>query len=431
MSLASTRLSLTLADLPRMMPVRQAFPRSAPLQLEMTVRGEMARLAPRIKPLAKIAVGVGSRGISNLLPIVQAVLGELKRFGAEPFVIPAMGSHGGATPEGQREVLGTFGITESNLGVPIYDSLDVRHLGETSEGIPVYCSTEAMKADGILLINRIKPHTDFFGKIGSGLLKMAVIGLGKRMGASTMHLAATEFGYETAIRSMAGALIERTALIGGIAILENQYHETARLVAVDRDAMAGQEEVLLEESRSMLPLIPFPMVDLLIVDYIGKNISGTGMDPNVTQRSVHGYDSFPQRGARPNPFIRRIFVRDLTVETHGNAIGIGMADATTRRLVDALDLEKTSINSLTALTPQAAKIPIAFESDFAAIERMLISLPLRQYREAKIVRIRDTLSVADMEISESLTEEMRSYSHVISLGEAQPMRFDSALNLLN
>lgn len=416
-------------NLPRILRIRQNFAPAPPLDIRATIEAEFEKLRGRIRPGARIAVGVGSRGITNLREIVAAVLDQLRAAGAQPFIIPAMGSHGGATPEGQREVLASYGITETAMGVPIRDSLETRQVGTTSDGVGVVCSTEALAADGIVLINRIKPHTDFFGTLGSGLLKMCVIGLGKRAGATAMHLAATQYGYERVIRAMADVLIENAPVLGGVAILENQFHDTARLLAIPRVEMATAEDALLVEARALMPLLPFDELDLLIVDRIGKNISGAGMDPNVINRSIHGYDSLPLRGDRPAPFIRRIFVRGLTPETHGNAIGIGMADATTTRLVREMDMRVTSINSLTALTPQSAKLPIAFDSDRDAIERMLASLPLADSRAARVVRISDTLSLADLEVSEPLWNEVCARSSLTAISSPQEWNFDATGNL--
>ncbi len=419
----------TPSPFPRLLRVRQEFPRPAALDVEAAVAAEFGKLRSRIKPGARIAVGVGSRGITGLKRIVGAVLARLKAAGAEPFIFPAMGSHGGATPEGQRELLASYDVTEESMGVPIRASLEVRQVGTTGDGKPVFCSIEALSADGIVLVNRVKPHTDFSGNLGSGLLKMAVVGLGKRAGAAAMHLAASELGHEHAIRTMAGVLLQETPLLGGFAILENQFHETARIVALPREEMAAGEDALLVEARALMPLLPFDSIDLLIVDRIGKNISGTGMDPNVIARSIDGYTSSLQRAGRPAPFIRRIFVRDLTPETHGNALGIGLADLTTTRLVRATDARITGINALTALTPQSAKLPIAFDSDREAIERALVSLPLPDPRAAKIVRIADTLSVAMLEISEPLWAELKDRPGITLLGEARDMQFDADGNL--
>ncbi len=389
----------------------------------------MAKLRTRIQPGARIAVGVGSRGITHLAGIVAAVLAQLRAAGAQPFIIPAMGSHGGATPEGQREVLASYGVTESAMSAPILASMEVRQIGATSDGVPVFCSTEALAAEGIVLINRIKPHTDFFGALGSGLLKMSVIGLGKRTGATAMHQAAMHLGYERVIRSMAGVMLRHAPVLGGVAILENQFHDTARLLVVPREEIESAEDALLAEARALMPLLPFEEIDLLIVDRIGKNISGAGMDPNVIGRSIHGYSSMLARDERPAPFIRRIFVRDLTPETHGNAIGIGMADVTTARLVRAMDSRATFINSLTAMTPQSAKVPIHFETDREAIDVALTSLALPDRDTARIVRIADTLSLAELEVSETLALEAQHRSDLTALGELHDISFDPDGNL--
>ncbi len=416
-------------DLPRFVRVRQDFAATSSVNIKATVDVELQKLRSRISPDARIAIGVGSRGITHLFDIVSATVAKLFAMGARPFVIPAMGSHGGATPEGQLEILESYGITESSLGVPIHASLDVRELGRTADDVPAFCSTDALAADGILLVNRIKPHTDFFGTLGSGLLKMCVIGLGKRTGATTMHLAAAQFGYERVIRSMATVILRHAPILGGLAIVENQFHQTSQIVFVPQDAMETAENELLVKARELMPLLPFDEIDLLIVDRIGKNISGAGMDPNVINRSIHGYNSLPMRGDHTAPFIRRIFVRGLTPETHGNAIGIGMADATTTRLVREMDLNKTNINSLTALTPQSAKIPIAFDTDREAIQRMLMSLPLPNSLDARIVRIADTLSVVEMEVSEPLWNEGPRGTRLNAVSDLRNLSFDGEENL--
>lgn len=413
-----------------MLRVRQNFPRPAPLDLRASIASEFARLRPLLRPGARIAVGVGSRGITNLSAIVGAVVEQLRTAGAEPFVIPAMGSHGGATPEGQRAVLATYGITEQSMGVPIRPSLDVRQVGLTPQGAPAFCSVEALNADGIIVVNRIKPHTDFYGTLGSGLLKMLVIGVGKHAGALAMHRAASRIGHERAIRDIAHKLIAQAPVLGGIAILENQFHETARIVAVPRAEMEKAEEALLEEARALMPLLPFDEIDLLIVDWLGKNVSGSGMDPNVTNRWVQGYIGGLMRENRPAPFVRRIFVRNVTPESHGNAIGIGLADVTTTRLVEAMDTRVTNINALTSLTPQTAKIPIAFDTDREAIERTLGTLALEDpARQALIVRIESTLSVVEMEISEALWRIAKSRPGLSALSESREMEFGADGNL--
>jgi len=419
----------TMNEFPRILRVRQNFPAPPPLDILATLAAEFARLLPRVQPGACIAVGVGSRGITNLAAIVAGVLDLLRAAGARPFILPAMGSHGGATPEGQREILASYGITEEAMRAPILASMEVRQIGESADGAPVFCSAEALSADGIVLINRVKPHTDFAGALGSGLLKMSVIGLGKRTGATAMHIAASRIGHERAIRGMAAVLLRAAPVLGGVAILENQFHDTARLAVLPREEMETGEEALLAEARSIMPLLPFDEIDLLIVDRLGKNISGAGMDPNVIGRDVQGYSGSLMREGRPAPFIRRIFARDLTPETHGNAIGIGLADVTTTRLVRAIDHRATAINALTALTPQSAKIPIHFDTDREAIALTLASLALPDPRAARIVRIADTLTLSEMEISEPLWAAASSSTALTTLSEPHEIEFDVDNNL--
>ena len=418
-----------MSPFPRLVRLRQNFQPTAPVDISGTVAREFVKLRPALKPGTRIAVGVGSRGITNLRAIVAAVIAELRAAGAQPFIIPAMGSHGGATPEGQRDLLGTYDITEATMGVPIRASLEVREIGRTPEDAAVFCSVEALAADGVIVVNRIKPHTDFRGTLGSGLLKMCVIGLGKRTGAAAMHRAASHLGHERAIRGMAGVLLRTAPILGGLAILENQFHETARLVAIPHAEMETAEDALLIEARDLMPLLPFDEIDLLIVDRLGKNISGSGMDPNVTNRWVSGYLTTLVRTDPTPPFVRRIFVRGLTPESHGNGIGIGLADVTTTRLVRELDLRVTGINALTSLTPNTAKIPIAFDTDREAIALTLESLALDDITTARIVRIADTLSVVEMDVSETLWATARGNPLLTALGEPREFSFDAEGNL--
>lgn len=418
-----------MPPLPRMIRIRQNFPRLPGPDVRAVLTRGFEGLTPPVRAGSRIAVAVGSRGIANLDTIVRTTVAWLKAAGAEPFIIPAMGSHGGATPEGQRDVLATYGITEAAMHVPVRASLEVRQIGTSEHGVPVFCSVEAMQADGVVVINRVKPHTDFYGEMGSGLLKMCVVGLGKRVGAATMHAAASAIGYEPAIRGIA-RVIERNAPIWcGVAILENQFHETARLEVVPRGQFEPAENRLFLEARRLLPLLPFEEIDLLVVDRLGKNISGAGMDPNVTGRSVHGYSSELKRGARPAPFIRRIFVRDLTPESEGNAIGLGMADVTTTRLVRAMDQRKTAINALTSLTPQSAKIPVHFETDREAFELALESLALADATRARVVRIANTMELETLEVSAALFAEVEARPELTPVGELRDVEFDAAGNL--
>jgi hypothetical protein len=418
---------MSSAHFPKVARVRQDFPASAKLDIRASLEKEFAPILPRLKKGGTVAVGAGSRGISNIAEIVRGMVEILRGAGANPFIFPAMGSHGGATPEGQTEVLASYGITESSMGAPIRASMEVLEIGIADCGARVFGSVPALEADHIILVNRIKPHTDFFGSLGSGLVKMSVIGLGKKVGAESMHGAASRLGHERVIRDMARVALTKAPVLCGVAILEDQRHQTAAIEVIPAKEIEAREGPLLERARELMPRLPFEEIDLLIVDRIGKNISGAGLDPNIIGRGVNGYLSSLAREGRSAPFIRRIFVRDLTPETHGNGIGIGMADITTARLVKAIDLRITYTNALTALTPQGAKIPIYFETDRECIERALASLAIEDTSAARVVRISDTLNLQTMEISESLGGEIRDGLIVESAFEG--MRFDATGNL--
>jgi hypothetical protein len=404
---------------------------SPPIDIPSVVRNEFKAqdVLSRLQPGAQIAVGVGSRGISNIKNIVGEVLAALKTAAAKPFIIPAMGSHGGATPEGQIGVLESYGITEQSMGVPIRASMEVERIGTSADGVEVFCSVEALRSDGIVIVNRVKPHTDFTGTHGSGVMKMIVIGLGKRAGAATCHGAAARLGFERVIRAIARVTLSRAPILCGVAIVENQFHETARIAVLKPAEIEEREKELLEEARRLFPRLPFDDIDVLIVDRLGKNISGSGMDPNVTGRWVHGYSTSLADDNRQSPRIRRIFVRDLTPETHGNAIGIGFADITTTRLVNAMDKQVTYVNAMTSLTPHGAKIPIHFDTDREAITQALASLAIPDVRQAKVVRIADTLALVNLEVSEAFNNAVRQRNDLEALGGLGEMKFDSTDNL--
>lgn len=418
-----------MTSFPKMVRVQQEYPAPTRLDIPKVLQQEFEPVRSRIKPGARIAIGVGSRGIANLAEIIKAIVEIVKAAGGKPFIVPAMGSHGGATAEGQVEVLGTYHVTEAAMGVPIRASMEVKQLGQSEHGVPVYCSVEALNSDGIIIVNRIKPHTDFSGGLGSGIMKMAVIGLGKQKGANTMHMAATRIGYEQAIRGIARKIISDAPVLCGVGILENQFHDTGKIAVLPREKIEAMENVLIEESRQMMPLLPFDEIDLLIIDQMGKNISGCGMDPNVIGRSVYGYVSSIAVQGTFRPYIRRIFVRDLTEETHGNAIGLGLADLTTSRIVKAMNHQFTYVNALTAVQPQVAKIPIFFDTDREAIAQGIASLAITDGRPPMIVRILDTLSVANFEASEAMLPIIKAKPHLRIRSEPAEMRFSSEGNL--
>ncbi len=410
--------------LPQMFTVRQRFARQAGLDLEKSIHHEIEKLAPKLQPDMRIAVGVGSRGITHLKQIVKSTLDALRSAGTDPFIIPAMGSHGGATAEAQAELLSEYGITEDTMGVPVQSTMSVQAIGRTADGDEVVWADPALKADGVLVINRIKPHTDFSGKIGSGLIKMSVVGLGKQVGASAFHRAASRKGYENTLRERFRFIAENTPLLGGLGLIENEHHETAHIEWVPKESFEACEEALFQQASDLMPKIPVDHVDLLIVDQIGKNISGAGMDPNVIGRSIHGYLTSPH--TNPNGLtVRRIFVRDLTPETHGNAIGIGLADMTTRRLVESMDASVTFVNALTALSTNGAKVPIYFDTDREAIYRVLDTLALDRLESARIVRIKDTLNLEVFQASTAFHSEIESSASLEIEGSDEPMAFDS------
>lgn len=416
-------------SLPKMMTVRQRFPQSPPIDISEAVGRELQTLRPRLKSGARVAVAVGSRGIANLQSIVSHTISSLREAGVEPFVLPAMGSHGGATPEGQIELLGEYGITEDHLGVPILASMETRVVGSWAKGADVHFSAPGLEADGILVVNRVKPHTDFHGKLGSGILKMMVVGLGKRNGASAFHRAANRLGFEHVLRNSAKLILEKAPILGGLALVENQFHETARIQAILPERLEAEEERLFQESAKRMARLPWQDVDLLIVDRMGKNLSGSGMDPNVIGRSVHGYSSLLKDRLKDVPAIRRLFVRSLTPESHGNGTGLGMADFATTRLVESMDRRVTTINVLTAMTVQGGKVPIHFDTDREVIEHALETLALVEGERPRIMRILDTLNLEVLQVSEAYADELRGRDDLECLADWDEMTFDARGNL--
>jgi hypothetical protein len=341
-----------------------------------------------------------------------------------------MGSHGGATSGGQAAVLAEYGITPEFLGIPFDTRMDAQSIGLTDNGIDVFFSQAALEADGIVVINRVKPHTDFAGSIGSGILKMMAIGLGKFEGARTCHAAASRLGHEAVIRAVARVVINKVPILCGIAILEDQNHATADLKVLTPPSLEEEEKRLFRKAQSLMPDLPFREIDLLVVDFIGKEISGAGMDPNVIGRPVQGYSASLHLQEGGTPRIGRIFVRELTEATNGNATGIGLADFTTTRLVERINLRATYTNALTALVPLVAKIPIYFDSDLEVLDRAVASLALSDTKLARIVRVRSTLSLHKFQVSEAYQDQIRAHSDLVVTRAAHDMEFDGRGDLL-
>ena len=423
---------LDVQTVPRMFKVRQEFPRPEPLDVPATVAAQIASVQDRLQPHARVAVTVGSRGISNIREIVRAVLDALKAAGVQPFILPAMGSHGGATPEGQKRILADYGITEETMGVPIEAAMATREVGRTADGIRAFTSAVALEADGIVVLNRVKPHTDYFSRtLGSGLIKMMVVGMGKHDGAANFHRTAVHRGYEETLRMLGRVVLREAPILFGIGLVEHQYHDTARIEAVRPEDIEAREAELFAEAAALLPKLPFDDADLLVVDQIGKNISGPGMDPNVIGRHAHHYSTLLQNALEVTPFIRRIYVRGLTPETHGNAIGVGLADAVHVRLTEAMDAESTFVNVRTSLTLHNAKMPMHFPNDRAALAGLLDSLALPDPAQARVMRIRNTLDLAQLELSEAFAAEVATREDLTALSEPAEWGFaqDDLLDL--
>jgi hypothetical protein len=423
----------TMTDLmPKMVELSQPTPHAKVLDFRSIVPEKMASSGglENVVPGMKVAVGVGSRGISNLAEIVKAVLQALKDKGAEPFIVPAMGSHGGATPDGQQEVLAQYGITPDTMGVQFETSMDVVTIGRRPDGGEVVFSRAAAEANGVVPINRVKPHTDFRGELGSGLQKMMAIGFGKHAGAVNAHRAASRLGHESVIAQTAKVVLEKMPILFGVALLENQEHQTEDVVVVPGGKIVEEEHTLFRKARALMPHLPFEEIDLLIVDEIGKEISGTGMDTNVIGRGVLGYIASLTPDEESQPRIFRIFVRDLTMATKGNGIGLGLADFTTGRAVRTLNLEYTYTNAITSLGLPTAKIPIYFETDREVLEKAIASLATVTPQTLRVVRIANTLELNRLFVSEALLAEGRRRGYLSHPSEARQMAFDEAGNLL-
>ena len=421
---------------PRMIEMGQSYPPSRKLDFSGLLEQQFTEtgLRGKITPGMKIALGVGSRGITNLKEIVQATLGVLTAAGARPFIVPAMGSHGGATPQGQIEVLAGYGVTAESMGVPIEAAMDVRKIGTACDGLDVVFSVPALAADGVVVLNRVKPHTDFRGTLGSGIQKMLVIGFGKQVGANNAHRAAAHLGYEVVLRAFAGTILDSTKgaakIFCGIGLVEDQHHQTAELQVMAPENIVGEEQKLFTRAEQLLARLPFDEIDLLIVDRMGKDISGSGMDTNVIGRDIAGYLSSLHSESPVTPRVSRIFVRDLTPASKGNGVGIGMADFTTARLVKGLNLQYTYMNALTSLGLLPAKIPIYFENDRKAIDAALASLASTEPEKLKVVRIADTLNVERFLASEACVGAMNGHKGVSTVGSARAMEFDGDGNLI-
>jgi hypothetical protein len=412
-----------------------AFPRLAEIEQRLYSRRvsdigramegawEEAGVARRIRRGGRVGITVGSRGIDNIAAIVRSAADLVRRAGGKPFIIPAMGSHGGATAAGQTELLESLGVTAESVGAPIRAAMDAVKVGMTPAGTPIYASREAVKADGVIVMNRIKQHTDFVGEYESGLAKMLAIGVGKREGAVAMHSRGCASLRED-VPEAARVLIARLPVLGGLAILENGRHETADIEGIPAGEMLRREKALLKRVRRTAARIPFGEVDLLIVDRIGKDISGVGFDTHViARRMVWGEPEF--RGPR----IHVIAARDVSEASHGNALGMGLADLVTERLASKIDWNALRTNVLHTGFLNRAKLPIALPNDRELIGAAMFTLGEPAAERVRVVRIPDTLRLGRMWISEGLLGEARANARISVLGKPAEMAFDRSGNL--
>jgi hypothetical protein len=409
-----------------MLHVKQNFPDRRLADIPGTVQKELAGAAfgAGLAPGASVAIGVGSRGISNIATIVKSVVAYWTAKGMKPFIFPAMGSHGAATAEGQADVLAHYGIIEETMGCPVRSSLEVVSLGLTPEGIEAFLDKYASQADGIMLVGRIKQHTDFAGKIESGLFKMMGIGLGKWAGARNYHVHAYRLGMEAVIRSVGAQVLGSGRILGGLAILEDAYHNTAKLVAVPVGRMLAMEEELLELTKSWAPSLPANL-DVLMIDEIGKHISGAGMDTKVVNRGTQGeYNPWPN-----TPHIERIYLRDLSSISYGNGVGLGLSDVVHDRLIAKLDTKPTWINALTASTPGAAKTPIHFASDRECLERISLTVGKHNPADVRFGWIENTLEISHLALSENMRAEIENNPLLEIVAEAHELPFNKEGNL--
>jgi len=412
---------------PEIFRVRQTFESPRVYDVGGEVHAQLARLelGRKVKPDQTVAITAGSRGIADIHVIIRAIVEHFKELGARPFVVPAMGSHGGATAEGQREVVESYGITESLVGCPIRSSMETVVVCQTAEGFPVHFDKFAYEADHVLVANRIKPHTRFAGPIESGLMKMMLIGLGKCAGATVYHRAIQDYSFERIIRSVVGEVFRKCHILAGLAVVENAYDQTAKIEAIVPEEFESREQELLVLAREWMPRLPFRHADVLLIDRIGKNISGTGLDTNVVGRKYDDHkareDEFPK--------VRGIALRGLTPESHGNAVGLGIAEFCRSQLLRETDFEATRLNAVTAGHVAAAMPPLDYETDREMLEVALRPIGLTEPVDAKLLWIHNTLQLAEVECSAAYLEEARSRDDLEILTDPRELPFDPDGNL--
>ncbi|MEN6406484.1 MAG: lactate racemase domain-containing protein [Thermoguttaceae bacterium] len=412
---------------PRIFRVRQNLDSPRVQNVPDEVRKQLTSLAldRQIRPGHRVAVAVGSRGIVDLVVIVQAIVDHLRRLGAEPFLVPAMGSHGGGTAEGQQQLLASYGLTPSAIGCPIRSSLETVIVGQAIQGFPIHFDRLAFESDHVVVLNRIKPHTGFCGPIESGLMKMLLIGLGKCEGAKVYHRAIQTYSFAEIIHGTAAEVLRQCPIRAGVAVVENAYDQTAKIEALRPEDFETREPPLLALAKQWMPRLPFREVDLLLIDRIGKDISGTGLDPNVVGRKFNDH----QAVADEWPKVRRIAVRGLTKATHGNVLGLGMTEFCRSSVLREADFTATRLNALASGHLSAAMIPLDYETDRKMLADALGTIGLVKPPQARLMWIADTLHLGEVECSEIYLGEAQRREDLDILTPPRNLPFNVAGNL--
>ena len=416
-----------MSDYPNIFRLRQLFDAPEVSDIAGEVENQLSRLqlAVKIQPGQTVAISAGSRGIANIHIIIKAVADHIRSLGAEPFIVPAMGSHGGGTAEGQQGIIEGYGITEEFCQCPIKASMETVIVCDAKEGFPVHFDKHAYGADHVVVVGRVKPHTNFNGDIESGLMKMMLIGLGKHAGAKIYHRAISDYSFGQIVRSVAREVLAKCRIVAGLAIVENSYDETAQLEAIAPGDFEEREKQLLILAKKWMPKLPFDQADILVLDEIGKDISGSGMDTNVVGRKYHDH----QAAEGETPRIRNIVVRGLTPATHGNASGIGMAEFCRTQLVEEMDARITRINCITGGHSTGAMVPLDYKTDQEILDVALVSIGLTQPHDARFLWARNTLDIAEIECSDAYLQEARERDDLEVLSEPRPMPLGEDGNL--
>ncbi|WBL15615.1 lactate racemase domain-containing protein [Sutcliffiella sp. NC1] len=409
---------------PKMAKVRVNFDESKieDLGSALMEKLDQEHIRATVKPGMEIAVAVGSRGLDRLVELTAVTVKFLKDLGAKPFIVPSMGSHGGATAEGQREVLAHLGVTEESAGCEIRSSMEVVKIDELENGLPIYVDKYASEADGIVIINRVKPHTAFRGPVESGIMKMISIGLGKQKGAEACHQLGFKYMAEN-VPAMAKVIMEKKPVLFGVATVENAFDKVAIVDVLTPDEIKEKESALQEKAKGLLPKLFFKDLDVLVINQIGKNISGDGMDPNITGR-------YPTPYAHGGPEVNKMVVLDLTPETEGNANGVGTADFTTQRLVDKMDREATYANGLTSTVVAPTKIATTLPNDRETIKAAIKTCNILDFTTVKLVRINNTLEISEIEVSEPLLDYVNNHPNMEVVSDLYDWSFNEEGNLV-